>query len=101
MANQHTSDGIPLPAVAARLRMSWSQAFNAVLSGKLRGKQQSNGRWLVEEASIAEYQRRLGGRLTVDTTAADAQPESAMGIQEEVATVNSRADRPAKMRTPA
>ena len=59
MASENTSGGVPLPAVAARLRMSWSQAFNAVLSGKLRGHQRSNGRWLVEETSIAEYERGI------------------------------------------
>jgi hypothetical protein len=53
---------ISLPAAAARLRMSWSQAYNAVLRGTLQGTRHS-GRWFVTTSSVA---RLLSRRSNVD-----------------------------------
>lgn len=55
--NTATESLIPLPLVAQRLGTGWGTAYRLVLSGQIRGSQRG-GRWLVEAASIEEYQRR-------------------------------------------
>ena len=50
---------VPLPDAAARLRLSWEQAYRALLSGRLEGERRS-GRWYVTERSVLSWLE--GGR---------------------------------------
>ena len=50
---------IPLSLAAAQLRMTWRQAWDALLTGRLRGKQSATGRWRVESGSVEELKREL------------------------------------------
>jgi hypothetical protein len=50
---------LPLPATAARLGLNWRQAFDAVLSHRLEGRQLDNGRWVVSVESIGAYERKV------------------------------------------
>ena len=42
---------VSLPDAAVRLRLSWSQAYGALLSGRLNGERRGN-RWFVTEGSV-------------------------------------------------
>jgi hypothetical protein len=42
---------ITLPDAAVRLRLSWSQAYGALLSGQLQGERRGR-RWFVSEGSV-------------------------------------------------
>jgi hypothetical protein len=55
-----TGSLIPLPLAAQRLTATWGTAYRLLLSGQLRGQQEA-GRWMVEAASIEEYERRRQG----------------------------------------
>jgi hypothetical protein len=46
------SGEMPLPRAAVRLRLTWAQAFNALLAGRLDGRQAENGRWWVSSSSV-------------------------------------------------
>lgn len=43
---------LPLPIVAQRLKVSYETAWRLVLRGILAGRQEHNGRWFVEAASV-------------------------------------------------
>ena len=45
-----------LPQAGARLSMTWSQTYNAILRGKLRGEQRE-GRWFVDVGSVESLER--------------------------------------------
>jgi hypothetical protein len=49
----------PLSAIAARLGWTYNKAFNAVLSGQIKGRRLENGRWLVDVASVSDLERSL------------------------------------------
>jgi hypothetical protein len=48
-------DVMPLSEAARRLRLSWSQTFNAVLRGELDGTRAANGRWAVSAESVERF----------------------------------------------
>lgn len=53
IATSGESRMVPLPTAAARLRMPWARAYNALLAGKLVGEQRGN-RWFVAETSVEQ-----------------------------------------------
>ena len=57
---------IPLPLAATRLRMTWGQAYNATLSGKLEGERRGS-RWFVTTASVHRLARERGLKETVSS----------------------------------
>lgn len=56
------SEEISLPASAIRLGMNWRQTFDALLSGRLTGRQLPNGRWVVTVTSVTALSRELSAR---------------------------------------
>jgi len=48
---------LSLPEAAHALRITWSQCYDLVLRGRLRGEKMS-GRWLVDPQSVEEEARR-------------------------------------------
>jgi hypothetical protein len=47
---------LPLPDAAVRLRLTWSQIYAALLSGRLQGERRGR-RWFVSEASIERVEQ--------------------------------------------
>ncbi len=63
---------LDLPQAAARLGLSWHQAYSLVLRGKIRGERRA-GRWMIDKASVErllrEQQRQdevVGGSLKTE-----------------------------------
>lgn len=52
--------GISLPDAAQRIGKSWHVAWAELLKGELRGEKGPGGRWMIEPASVEEYNRRHG-----------------------------------------
>jgi hypothetical protein len=53
---------ISLPLAASRLGWSWGRTYNAALAQRLEARQ-SQGRWLVSEASVDRLLRERAGPL--------------------------------------
>jgi hypothetical protein len=50
---------VPLPVGAARLGLTWRQAYDLALAGKLRTRR-DGARWLVAESDLARLARERG-----------------------------------------
>lgn len=55
---------LDLPQAAARLGLSWHQAYSLVLRGKIRGERHA-GRWMIDEASVERLVRERRHQDTV------------------------------------
>jgi hypothetical protein len=56
---------ITLPAAARRLGQSWPRTWRQVLTGELEGRQDTNGKWLVREASVEQLLRERESPVAV------------------------------------
>ena len=55
---QHESrELVPLPLAAARLKITWKQAYDALLTGRLEGVRHST-RWFVTRRSMERFLAR-------------------------------------------
>lgn len=54
--SQTSTNLIPLPAAAFRLRRSWASTYALLLQGELRGERRGS-RWFVREADVEQFER--------------------------------------------
>jgi hypothetical protein len=57
---------MPLARASMRLGMRHWQAYNALLSGELEGRQLANGRWIVLTASVERLERNRQDMATAN-----------------------------------
>ena len=58
-ASQHISTEVPLPVAAAALHLTWAQAYNELLSGRLKGVHR-DGHWFVSRDSLDLLRKERG-----------------------------------------
>jgi hypothetical protein len=54
---------LSLPAACLQLGMTWAQAYNALLSGRLEGEQRG-ARWFITAESVDRLARAVGSEPT-------------------------------------
>jgi hypothetical protein len=64
MMTEMTDEEESLPRAALMLRLSGEVTRRLLFRGVLRGRQLSNGRWVVTRESIAEAQRHLAAEVS-------------------------------------
>ena len=50
---------VSLAEACRQLRLTWARGYSRMLEGKLEGRKNANGRWLVTTRSVAKLRKEL------------------------------------------